>query len=225
MIDIDAFHRIAAQVEAAGARLIAVSKTKPVEDIQTLYELGHRDFGENRTAEMADKYEQLPKDIRWHMIGHLQRNKVKQIADFVHTIHAVDSPRLLREIDKRAKGAGRTIDCLLQYHIAQEETKYGLDDGEGKDLIEQWRASKEEDPGAGARIVGVMGMATYTDQSEQIKTEFGELVRSFHVLKDEFFSDRAEFREKSMGMSGDYPLALDAGSTMVRVGSLIFGSR
>ncbi|MEM8583473.1 MAG: YggS family pyridoxal phosphate-dependent enzyme [Bacteroidota bacterium] len=225
MIDSDAYHRIVQQVEATGATLVAVSKTKPIEDIEALYELGQRDFGENRAPEMATKYEQLPKDIRWHMIGHLQRNKVKQIAPFVHTIHAVDSLRLLSEIDKRAKQSNRTINCLLQYHIAQESTKYGLDDGEGKFVLEQWSESRDEATTKGARIVGVMGMATYTDNSQQVRAEFDTLANSFRTLKHHFFDNQDDFKELSMGMSGDFDIALDAGSTMVRVGSLIFGAR
>ncbi|MEL6669374.1 MAG: YggS family pyridoxal phosphate-dependent enzyme [Bacteroidota bacterium] len=218
------------QVEASGARLIAVSKTKPVEAIKELYELGHRDFGENRAAEMAMKFEQLPKDIRWHMIGHLQRNKVKQIAPFVHTIHAVDSMRLLREINKRAKDNKRVINCLLQFHIAEEESKYGLDNEEGKSMMKEWHHQSENDEAVegetfGAKPVGVMGMATYTDNATQIEREFAQLADSFQMLKREYYPDRPDFCELSMGMSGDFSLALDAGSTMVRIGSLIFGAR
>lgn len=230
MIDTDAFHRLKNQVEASGARLIAVSKTKPVEAIKELYELGHRDFGENRAAEMAMKFEQLPKDIRWHMIGHLQRNKVKQIAPFVHTIHAVDSMRLLREINKRAKDNKRVINCLLQFHIAEEESKYGLDNEEGKSMMREWHHQSENDEAVegetfGAKPVGVMGMATYTDNTPQIEREFAQLADSFQMLKREYYPDRPDFCELSMGMSGDFSLALDAGSTMVRIGSLIFGAR
>ncbi|MEO0790544.1 MAG: YggS family pyridoxal phosphate-dependent enzyme [Bacteroidota bacterium] len=230
MIDTDAFHRLKNQVEASGARLIAVSKTKPVEAIKELYELGHRDFGENRAAEMAMKFEQLPKDIRWHMIGHLQRNKVKQIAPFVHTIHAVDSMRLLREINKRAKDNKRVINCLLQFHIAEEESKYGLDNEEGKSMMREWHHQSENDEAVegetfGAKPVGVMGMATYTDNATQIEREFAQLADSFQMLKREYYPDRPDFCELSMGMSGDFSLALDAGSTMVRIGSLIFGAR
>ncbi|MEM6878066.1 MAG: YggS family pyridoxal phosphate-dependent enzyme [Bacteroidota bacterium] len=230
MIDTDAFHRLKNQVEASGARLIAVSKTKPVEAIKELYELGHRDFGENRAAEMAMKFEQLPKDIRWHMIGHLQRNKVKQIAPFVHTIHAVDSMRLLREINKRAKDNKRVINCLLQFHIAEEESKYGLDNEEGKSMMKEWHHQSENDEAVegetfGAKPVGVMGMATYTDNATQIEREFAQLADSFQMLKREYYPDRPDFCELSMGMSGDFSLALDAGSTMVRIGSLIFGAR
>ncbi|MEL6392745.1 MAG: YggS family pyridoxal phosphate-dependent enzyme [Bacteroidota bacterium] len=230
MIDTDAFHRLKNQVEASGARLIAVSKTKPVEAIKELYELGHRDFGENRAAEMAMKFEQLPKDIRWHMIGHLQRNKVKQIAPFVHTIHAVDSMRLLREINKRAKDNKRVINCLLQFHIAEEESKYGLDNEEGKSMMKEWHHQSDNDEAVegetfGAKPVGVMGMATYTDNATQIEREFAQLADSFQMLKREYYPDRPDFCELSMGMSGDFSLALDAGSTMVRIGSLIFGAR
>lgn len=209
------------EVEKAGARLVAVSKTKPVEAIMTMYALGHRDFGENRVKELLEKHEQLPKDIRWHFIGHLQRNKVKAIAPFIHLIHSGDSPRLLREINKQGKRNDRQIPVLLQYHIADEESKYGLDPSDpaavfaGIDLKEL----------TGVTIKGVMGMATYTDKDEQIAEEFDQLTAAFRQLKEKHFRDNEAFSEVSMGMSGDYPIALERGSTMVRVGSLLFGSR
>ncbi len=209
------------EVTKAGAKLVAVSKTKPMEAIMELYRLGHRDFGENRVAELVDKQAQLPKDIRWHFIGHLQRNKVKAIAPFVHLIHAVDSPRLLREIAKQGKNNDRSIPVLLQYHIAAEESKYGLDPNTPTAILTDI-APEELD---GITIKGVMGMATYTDVDEQIAAEFDQLAGVYKVLKNSTFKEDVAFSEISMGMSGDYPIALQRGSTMVRVGSLLFGSR
>ncbi|MEM9928263.1 MAG: YggS family pyridoxal phosphate-dependent enzyme [Bacteroidota bacterium] len=219
-VNLDAYRKIQAAVTAAGATLVAVSKTKPMTDIMDLYEQGHRDFGENRVAELVEKHEALPKDIRWHFIGHLQRNKVKEIVSFVHLIHAVDSPRLLLEINKRAATVDRTVDVLLQFHIAEETSKYGLLPQALDELPEAMVS-----PLAHVRIAGVMGMATYTDHQEQITGEFRELARAFNSLKQSHFAEEAGFREISMGMSGDYPLALAEGSTLVRVGSLLFGSR
>lgn len=212
---------IQAEVSKAKAQLVAVSKTHPIEKLQEFYALGQRDFGENRVQEVVEKHHALPQDIRWHFIGHLQRNKVKDIAPFVHLIHGVDSLRLLREIDKQGKNNGRYIDVLLQFHIAEEESKYGLDWAEAEELM----ASITTDPLSGARIVGVMGMATYTDHDEQIAAEFDQLVNYFKRLRTRFFTDDVNFKEISMGMSGDYPLALERGSTLVRVGSLLFGQR
>ncbi|MEM1358505.1 MAG: YggS family pyridoxal phosphate-dependent enzyme [Bacteroidota bacterium] len=209
------------EVNAAGARLVAVSKTKPHEAIMALYEMGHRDFGENRVTELVEKYEALPKDINWHFIGHLQRNKVKYIAPFVHLIHAVDSSRLLREIDKRAKEAGRSIPVLLQYHIAEEASKFGLDPEKASAIF----ADIDREALSHARILGVMGMATYTDKDEQIAEEFQQLADIHEALKQDRFSNDPDFQEISMGMSGDYPIALQKGSTLVRVGSLLFGNR
>lgn len=209
------------EVAAADARLVAVSKTKPHAAIMELYELGQRDFGENRVPELVEKYEALPKDINWHFIGHLQRNKVKYIAPFVHLIHAVDSSRLLREIDKRAKEAGRSIPVLLQYHIAEEESKYGLDPEKAAAIF----AEVDRESLSHARIAGVMGMATYTDKDEQIAAEFRQLAEAYKKLKRTRFSTASSFKEISMGMSGDYPIALQHGSTLVRVGSLLFGNR
>lgn len=209
------------EVSEAGATLVAVSKTKPMEQIMELYELGHRDFGENRVAELVEKQEALPKDINWHFIGHLQRNKVKYIAPFVHLIHAVDSPRLLREINKQGVNNNRKIPVLLQYHIAEEESKYGLNPDKPEEIFTE--ITPEELPGV--VIAGVMGMATYTDHDEQIAQEFEQLAATFRLLKNKQFSAADEFTEISMGMSGDYPIALQQGSTLVRVGSLLFGSR
>lgn len=202
--------------------LVAVSKTKPAAAIQAMYDKGQRIFGENKVQEVADKYETLPKDIEWHVIGHLQRNKVKYIAPFVALIHSVDSARLLTEINKRAAENDRIIDCLLQFHIAEEESKFG------------WQSVKEvsdflnSDAFANLKnihITGVMGMATFTDEETQVRGEFKKLKTYFQELKDSYFADDASFKEISMGMSGDYKLAAEEGSTMVRIGSLLFGSR
>lgn len=209
------------EVRAAGATLVAVSKTKPIAMIRELYELGHRDFGENRVAELLEKQAALPDDINWHFIGHLQRNKVKAIAPFVHLIHAADSPRLLREIDKQGRANDRAIPVLLQYHIAEEDSKYGLRPDNPDALFTD--LTPDELPGVA--IHGVMGMATYTDRDEQIAREFDQLTTTFRYLKNKYFPDAPAFRHISMGMSGDYPLALQRGSTMVRVGSLLFGAR
>ncbi len=209
------------EIETAGARLVAVSKTHSPTAILELYERGLRDFGENRVQELTDKYEQLPKDIRWHFIGHLQTNKVRAIAPFVHLLHSGDSPRLLREVDKQAAANGRVIDCLLQFKIAAEETKYGLDWDEAEALLKsaEYRSLRN------IRITGVMGMATFTDDREQVRREFRLLKSCFDRLKTSYFSTADYFREVSMGMSGDYALALEEGSTMVRIGSLLFGER
>ncbi|MEM6698172.1 MAG: YggS family pyridoxal phosphate-dependent enzyme [Bacteroidota bacterium] len=212
--------QILEELHSTKTQLVAVSKTKPNSAIVELYEQGQRDFGENRVQELTEKYESLPKDIRWHAIGHLQTNKVKYIAPFVHLIHSVDSPRLLKEINKQASRNERTISCLLQFHIAEENTKYGLDLEEAKELLEKVYPSLEN-----VRIVGVMGMATFTDDEVQVKKEFQQLKRIFDSLKTNFFAEKSDFKEISMGMSGDYAIAIEAGSTMVRIGSLLFGAR
>lgn len=215
------YHAIKAETDKAGATLVAVSKTKPVALIQELYALGHRDFGENRVTELLEKKEALPDDINWHFIGHLQRNKVKAIAPFVHLVHAVDSERLLREIDKQGRANERRIPVLLQYHIAAEESKYGLDPDAPGALLE----TIDFDDLAGVAVRGVMGMATYTDNDEQIAGEFDALAETFRYVGNKYFSGQESFRDISMGMSGDYPIALERGSTLVRVGSLLFGNR
>jgi len=202
-------------------QLVAVSKTKPNEDIIEAYNEGQRVFGENKVQELTTKYEELPKDIQWHMIGHLQRNKVKYIAPFVSMIHAVDSLRLLKEINKQAKKNERVINCLLQFHIAEESTKFGLDLSEAKELL----SSDEFKAMDSITICGVMGMATFTDDEDQVRCEFRELKKSFNVLKESFFKGNDPFKEISMGMSGDYKSAIEEGSTMVRIGSTIFGAR
>lgn len=204
-----------------GVRLIAVSKTKPVSDIEEAYAAGQRAFGENRPQELAAKYRELPRDIEWHMIGQLQEKNVKYIAPFVSLIHSVDSLKLLQKIDKEALKNERVIDCLLEFHIAEEPTKAGLTYEEAVEIIasEAFRELKH------VRLRGVMGVATYTANREQIRQEFRQLKNIFTTLKLRFFADREEFRELSMGMSEDYDIAVEEGSTMVRIGSSIFGRR
>jgi len=203
------------------ACLVAVSKTKPNEDILEAYETGQRVFGENKVQELLAKSESLPKDIEWHMIGHLQSNKVKYIAPFVSLIHGVDSGKLLKMINKEGAKINRKIPCLLQVHIAEEESKFGFSEQELNDLLtEELLQSLTH-----VEIKGVMGMATYTDDENQIRKEFALLVKIFNALKKGVFSESAEFKEISMGMSGDFMLAIEEGSTMVRVGSSIFGAR
>ncbi len=204
-----------------GVQLIAVSKTKPNEDIMEAYNAGSRVFGENKPQELMRKYEELPKDIEWHFIGHLQTNKVKYIAPFVTLIHGVESIKLLKEINKQAVKNNRVIDCLLQFHIAEEDTKFGLSLIEAEEILdsESFKALQN------IRIVGVMGMATYTDKPQQIENEFESLRNIFNIMKTDFFADTDSFKELSMGMSGDYQLAIKHGSTMVRIGSTIFGAR
>lgn len=201
--------------------LIAVSKTKPASDIQTLYDTGQRAFGENKVQELVEKYEVLPKDIEWHLIGHLQSNKVKYIAPFVHLIHGVDSFKLLKEINKEGGKCKRIIPCLLQFHIAQEETKFGFSFEEAQEMLE----SNEFVELQNVAIYGVMGMASFTENENQIHEEFQTLHNYFQLIKSHYFKFNPEFKELSMGMSGDYKIAMEEGSTLVRVGSTIFGSR
>lgn len=201
--------------------LVAVSKTKPLSALQEVYDAGQRIFGENKVQEMTDKFEQLPKDIQWHLIGHLQTNKVKYIAPYVSLIHSVDSLKLLSEINKEAKKNNRIIDCLLQFHIAEEETKFGLSLEEAKEILE----SREFVEMQNISIVGIMGMASFTDNNEIVRHEFRVLESYFQILKSHFFKYNPDFKEISMGMSGDYGIAIEEGSTLVRVGSSIFGSR
>ncbi|MCF6142000.1 YggS family pyridoxal phosphate-dependent enzyme [Flavobacterium sp. K77] len=200
--------------------LVAVSKTKPVSDLRQAYEAGQRIFGENKIQEMADKWEQMPKDIQWHMIGHVQTNKVKFMAPFVSLIHGVDSLKLLQEINKQALKNNRIIDCLLQIYIAEEESKFGLDEDELTSLL----SSNEFEELKNIQIVGLMGMATFTDRKDQIKKEFTQLKTIFEKTKALTISN-CQLETLSMGMSGDYQLAIECGSTMVRIGSSIFGGR
>jgi PLP dependent protein len=200
-------------------RLIAVSKTHPPALIQEAYDAGQRIFGENRVQEMASKYEVLPKDIEWHLIGHLQTNKVKHIAPWVGLIHSVDSPRLAEEIDKQGRKAGRVIPCLLQIHIAKEETKFGFDRDELLDFLKDLKGL------TGLSIEGLMGMATLTDNQDQIRREFRELRTLFEEIGKWNLPPSVRMKELSMGMSGDYKIAIEEGSTMVRIGTAIFGKR
>jgi len=218
------YQEIVQELSTSNTALVAVSKTKPVEDIQALYELGQRDFGENYVQELVDKQALLPKDIRWHFIGHLQSNKVKYIAPFVYLIHGVDSLKLLQEINKQALKNNRTIDCLLQMHIAEEETKFGLDESE-IEIIKLTLPTLQN-----IHIVGFMGMASFSDDMEKVKREFLHLKSQFDLFKIWAEQNPMNATNKgisilSMGMSGDYPLAIDCGSNMVRIGSLLFGAR
>lgn len=202
-------------------RLVAVSKTKPNEDILEAYLAGHKIFGENKVQDLVRKYEQLPKDIEWHFIGHPQTNKVKYIAPFITLIHGVDSFKLLKTINKEAQKNNRVISCLLQFHIAEESTKFGLSLDEAKELIQNKDFKRLEN----IEIAGVMGMATYTEKKKQIRNEFRKLVDIFKFLKNEYFPEKKNFVEVSMGMSDDFEIALEEGSTLIRVGSKIFGPR
>lgn len=197
--------------------LVAVSKTKPLDDIQAAYRAGQRVFGENKIQEMTHKWEQLPKDIEWHMIGHVQSNKVKYMAPYVSLIHGVDRAKLLKEIDKQAAKNNRSIDCLLQIHIAEEETKFGLNEAELFSIVEQ----QQQQPFAHLRIVGLMGMATFTTNTIQIRKEFNTLKKLYERAN----AMGSGMHILSMGMSGDYPIAIEEGSTMIRVGSKLFGER
>lgn len=201
--------------------LVAVSKTKPIEDLREAYEAGIRDFGENKVQEIQEKQLQLPADVHWHMIGHLQSNKVKYIAASVHLIHGVDSFKLLQEINKQGKKIDRVILCLLQIHIAEEETKFGFDRVELEEMVN----TAEFKELTHVRVSGLMGMATYTQDAAQVRKEFRELKQLFEELKTRILPGFVELKEISMGMSGDYLIAQEEGSTMVRIGSAIFGSR
>lgn len=201
--------------------LIAVSKTKPVSDLQEAYDAGQRIFGENKALEMRDKHQALPDDIQWHFIGHLQTNKIKYIAPFVTLIHAIDSLSLLEAVNKEAAKNNRVINCLLQFHIAQEETKFGLDMEEARVMLESESYKNLNN----INICGVMGMATFTDDAAQVRDEFKSLKNIFETLKENYFKGNDSFKEISMGMSDDYPIAIEEGATMVRVGSKIFGAR
>jgi len=234
-INIDAYNKVKQQLTGKNVTLVAVSKTKPVEDIQALYNLGQRDFGENYVQELVDKHAQLPADIRWHFIGHLQSNKVKYIAPFVHLIHGIDSLKLLKEVNKQALKANRVIDCLLQVHIAQEETKFGFDEHELSAINATELAQLPN-----ARVIGLMGMASFTDDMNKVRQEFKYLKGLFdqlsirlstvnsHLSTDSSLLSTVPARAGStlsMGMSSDYTIAVEEGSTMVRVGSLLFGAR
>lgn len=213
------YKNILSELQTTNTTLVAVSKTKPAQEIRELYDIGQRDFGENYVQELTEKAEMLPKDIRWHFIGHLQRNKVKYIASFVHLIHGVDSEKLLNEINKEGRKNNKVINCLLQIHIAQEETQFGFDRQEVTDLMDKIKSGKlvfEH-----VKICGLMGMASFTEDMQKVKAEFEMLQSLFKEVKQSF----PEMDTLSMGMSGDYNIAVASGSTMVRIGSLLFGAR
>lgn len=225
-VNTEAYQSIKKELDAKQVTLVAVSKTKPVEDIVALYGLGQRDFGENYVQELVDKQAQLPNDIRWHFIGHLQSNKVKYIAPFVHLIHGVDSLKLLKEINKEAAKNKRTIDVLLQVHIAQEETKFGMNAEELTAAIAEFENLKMSN----VRICGLMGMASFSDDLEKVRGEFRNLKILFDTIAEQFniqhpIANGSPFTTLSMGMSGDYGIAVEEGSNMVRIGSLLFGAR
>lgn len=215
MVNTVAYEAIKRELDAAGIVLVAVSKTKPEEDILELYQLGQRDFGENYVQEMVEKAAHLPKDIRWHFIGHLQSNKVKLIAPFVQLVHGVDSLKLLKELNKEAGKQGRVIDCLLQVFIAREETKFGMDETELAGLLGELK----QHPLPHVQVCGLMGMASFTDDTEKVRMEF----RQLHTLFEKY--NPGTWTILSMGMSSDYAIAAAEGSTMVRIGSLLFGER
>lgn len=205
----------------SSVKLVAVSKTKPVSDIQIAYNSGQRYFGENRVQELLNKINLLPSDIEWHLIGHLQSNKVKYIVPFISMIHSVDSYKLLSTINSEAFKINKVVDCLLQIHIATEETKFGFSMNELCEMVESPEFMKMK----GVRICGIMGMATFTPDASQVRNEFSYLAKCFEVLKNRYFAGNSDFKEISMGMSDDYEIAVNEGSTIVRIGSLIFGGR
>jgi pyridoxal phosphate enzyme (YggS family) len=222
-VNLTAYNKIMAELAPYKAKLVAVSKIKPASDIQALYDAGQRIFGENYVQELVEKQPILPADIEWHFIGHLQSNKVKYIAPFVSMIHAVDSLRLLEEINKQALKNNRIIRCLLQVQIAEEETKFGLDTAELTQLLTQLREQAAKF--TNIRISGLMGMATNTDNMDQVRAEFKQLKALQEQLKATYYPEGEEMTALSIGMSGDYTLALEEGSTMVRIGSMLFGAR
>ena len=225
------YHQISNELKEKKVTLVAVSKTKSVEEILELYNVGQRDFGENYVQELTEKYQQLPKDIHWHFIGHLQSNKVKLIAPFVHLIHSVDSEKLLKEINKEAKKKERRIDCLLQVHIAKEETKFGLDENELQQIIQALNLASntnEEKSFKNISIKGLMGMASFTDDEKIVRKEFHSLKTlfdQFTIHHSPLTTHHSPFTILSMGMSADYKIAIEEGSNMVRIGSLLFGER
>jgi PLP dependent protein len=220
---VSSYQQIMDRLAPSGVELLAVSKTKPVEEIKALYDLGQRDFGENYVQELLEKQALLPKDIRWHFIGHLQTNKVKFLAPFIYMIQSVDSLKLLLEIDKHAAKNQRTILCLLQIFIAREETKFGLNDEELDSLLLTVNQNRQDGRFGHSRIAGCMGMASLTENKSQIREEFGHLRSVFEKIKTAFPDDPV--KTLSMGMSSDYPEAIEVGTTMVRIGSLLFGPR
>jgi len=202
-------------------KLVAVSKTKPTADIMEAYEGGYKIFGENKVQELVDKYHELPKDIEWHMIGHMQSNKVKYIAPFVHLIHGVDKFKLLKVINKEGAKHDRVINCLLQFHIAEEQTKFGLDLEEAHEMLRSQAYAELTH----VNVRGVMGMATFTENHQKVRKEFKKLKTLFDDLKNNYFTNKQDFNQISMGMSNDYKIAIEEGATMIRIGSLLFGPR
>jgi len=225
------YHQISNELKEKKVTLVAVSKTKSVEEILELYNVGQRDFGENYVQELTEKYQQLPKDIHWHFIGHLQSNKVKLITPFVHLIHSIDSEKLLKEINKEAKKKERIIDCLLQVHIAKEETKFGLDENELQQIIQALNLANntnEEKSFKNISIKGLMGMASFTEDKKIVRQEFHSLKTlfdQFTIHHSPLTTHHSPFTILSMGMSADYKIAIEEGSNMVRIGSLLFGER
>jgi pyridoxal phosphate enzyme (YggS family) len=217
MISTNAYKNLSAECTAKNVTLVAVSKTRPVEDILELYDLGQRDFGENYVQELVEKEKQLPKDIHWHFIGHLQTNKVKQVISFVHLIHGVDSLKLLKEVNKQSEKINKVTNCLLQVHIAQEETKFGLDENELNEIISEAGNSTMKN----INITGLMGMASFTNDEVQVSKEFHYL----RSLQTKLKTQNSKLEILSIGMTADYTIAIEEGSNMIRVGSLIFGSR
>ena len=214
----DTYQQIIKEIEPHGVTLVAVSKTKPLSDILDAYQIGARDFGENYVQELVEKYENGPKDIRWHFIGHLQSNKVKYIAPFVHLIHGIDSEKLLIEINKQGKKVNKKINCLLQVHIAQEETKFGLDENELKQIMNNLSQFEH------VTVIGVMGMASFSNNQQLIEKEFSTLKQLFDTYQHQDVFKNT-FKILSMGMSADYKIAIAKGSNMIRVGSILFGER
>lgn len=218
-VNLEQYTQLVQTLKQKKVTLVAVSKTKPVEDIQALYDLGQRDFGENYVQELTEKQHVLPADIRWHFIGHLQSNKVKYIAPFVHLIHGVDSFKLLQEINKQAEKNKRSINCLLQIHIAQEETKFGMNEEELSNALQQLKTFELNH----VEVIGLMGMATFSDDTNKVRNEFAYLKNLFNKYAEA--NKQHPFSTLSMGMSGDYNIAIEEGSNMVRIGSLLFGAR
>ena len=216
-MNIEVYQQLAEECKQKNVALVAVSKTKPVNDILALYNLGQRDFGENYVQELTEKQQYLPKDIRWHFIGHLQTNKVKQVINFIYLIHGVDSLKLLREINKQSEKINKITNCLLQVHIAQEETKFGLDENELNEIITEL----SNEPIKNINVIGLMGMASFTDNEDQIQKEFKYL----KSLQTKLSTANVQLSTLSMGMTADYKIAIEEGSNMIRIGSLIFGER
>ncbi|MDT4850478.1 Pyridoxal phosphate homeostasis protein [compost metagenome] len=223
MVNKIAYEEIIAELKSKLTTLVAVSKIKPASDIRELYDLGQRDFGENYVQELVQNHSELPTDIQWHFIGHLQRNKVKYIAPFVHLIHGIDSIKLLEEVNKEGKKNNRVIDCLLQVHIAQEETKFGFDETDLSRFSDYFDTEKINL--SHVRIRGLMGMASFSEDTALVRAEFGQLKQIFEIMKGSAFLGQSTFDTLSMGMSGDYMVAISEGATMVRIGSLLFGRR